>query len=463
MLDSVFVLPVIDSYLVYAPLNDLAALVDRTAVRQIWEGLTSSRGEGSGPLGDIIASLKAARRPPLPRQGSLKPAFLGLIPTRDCNLACQYCGFLPEGESWQVMDLELARDAVDWYLGRVAQGGEHSGNGDGCLAEVHFFGGEPFCATEVVDLVYHRTRLKAAELGLDVRFETATNGVFDERRGRWIADSLDDVILSLDGPADVQDRQRPRRGGQGTFDAVVRSARILSEGRAELSFRACVTADTVDRMPETAAWFCQEFRPVSVCFEPVQPTAQAAAAGLAPPDPWAFARRFVEAAEILEAFAVKAVYSAADIRSKRVSSCPIGRDVVIVSPDGTISACYLLPHEWERQGLDLVMGRFHGPSVEWDQGSVARVRDLNVWNKPFCQRCFCKWHCAGGCHVNHRLPTVPGEYDRLCIQTRAVALYNVLRAMGQNGLAAASLADGPALAAAVQQPSDRIADVAVGL
>lgn len=453
MLDSVFVLPVVNRYLVYAPLDDLAALVDLSAVRQIWEGLSSSTGDGSGRLGEIIERLKAGREAPLPRQGGLDPAFLGVIPTRDCNLACGYCGFLPEGESREVMDLKLARQAVDWYLDLVAR------DGQGRTAEVHFFGGEPFCATEVVDLVYHQARLRAAELGCPVRFETATNGVFDEARCRWVADSLDDVILSLDGPVEIQDRQRPRKGGQGTFETVVRSAHILSEGRAELSFRACVTAGTVNRLPEIAAWFCEEFRPVSVCFEPVQPTAQAEAAGLVPPDPWAFARRFVEAVRVLEDFGVGAVYAAADISARRVSFCPVGRDVAIVSPDGSISACYLLRQEWEQRGLDLVMGHLRNGSVQLDDGAITAVRALNVWNKPFCQRCFCKWHCAGGCHVNNVLPTVPDGYGRLCIQTRIITLYNVLKAMGQAELAAACLDDDAALATAVQQPSDRIADV----
>jgi len=406
-----------------------------------------------GRLGEIVETVKAGRRAPLPRRGPLKPAFLGLIPTRDCNLACRYCGFLPPGESREVMDLRLACDAVDWYLNLVARDGEEG------PAEVHFFGGEPFCATEVVDLVYHRARLRAAELGCAVRFETATNGVFDEVRCRWIADSLDDVILSLDGPADVQDRQRPRRGGQGTFETVARSARILSEGRAELSLRACVTADTVDRLPEIAAWFCQEFRPVAVCFEPVQPTAEAQAAGLLAPDPWVFAREFVAAARVLEDFGVQAIYAAADIGARRVSFCPIGRDVAIVSPDGTISACYLLRQEWEQRGLDLVMGRFESGSVHLSEEAIAGVRELNVWNKPFCQRCFCKWHCAGGCHVNNILPAAPGEYGRLCIQTRIIALCNILKSMGQAGLAESLVHDGSALAVAVQQPSDRIADV----
>jgi uncharacterized protein len=214
----------------------------------------------------------------------------------------------------------------------------------------------------------------------------------------------------------------------------------------------------VDRLPEIAEWLCREFRPVSICFEPVQPTAQSAAAGLLPPDPWRFARRFVEAAAVLEGFGVEAVYAAADIRARRVSFCPVGQDVVIVSPDGLLSACYLLRQDWEEKGFDLVLGRMENGTVYLDEEALAAIRALNVRNKPFCRRCFCRWHCAGGCHVNHVLPAGDGAYDRLCVQTRIITLGNILRAMGQDALLAALLDDGAALARAVEQRSDRIAE-----
>lgn len=451
-MNNVFVIPVLNLCLVYAPLHAVAALVTPSAVDQMRQALEVGEKVKTDRLRDLVELLTMAPAPaPQPGQGEPAPAFLGLIPTRGCNLACAYCGFPTPATSDQVMDLKVARTAIEWYLDRVVRAGVQ-------MAEIHFFGGEPFYAGEVVEFAYHFARLKAAEMGCTVRFEVATNGTFDEDRCRWAADSLDSIVLSLDGPADIQDRYRHRRDGRGSFQAVVRSARILSEGPAELAIRTCVTAETVGRLPDIAAWIGQEFHPASVCFEPVQPSAFSAAAGLLPPDPWLFSRNFVEAARILEAYGVEPVYAAADISARRVSFCPAGQDVPIVSPDGSIAACYLLPQEWAARGLNLHLGWIENDTVFLDNAAVARARGLNVWNRPFCDRCFCKWHCAGGCHVNHTLSGVPGDYDRLCLQTRAIALRNILKALNHDDLACELLQDRPALERAVWQPSDALAD-----
>ena len=329
----------------------------------------------------------------------------------------------------------------------------------GTTAEIHFFGGEPFCAQEVLDFVFHYAYLKASEAGLTVRFEVATNGVFDDARSHWAADSLDSIILSFDGPASIQDLQRPHRDGRGSFTRVARTAAILSEGSAELSFRVCVTADTVEELPVIARWFCHEFRPVSVGIEPLQPSAPSRSAGLQPPDPWTFAQKYCEAAWILEEHGIEPVYAAADIRARRVTFCPVGQGVPIISPDGVVAACYLLARDWEQKGLDLRLGRMDSGLVFLDADQVAAARRMNVWEKPGCSGCFCRWHCAGGCHVNHRPPDRQGRYDRLCIQTRVLTLRNILTRMERAELMVDLLQDGQALRRAILQPSDAIASV----
>ncbi|MBN1657742.1 MAG: radical SAM protein [Anaerolineae bacterium] len=449
-LDNIFVLPVLDQYLLYAPLQGLAVLLNAAAVRFVSNCLLTGSGEAPGRVGEVVAELSSGRgSPPQPRQGPLRPAYLGLLPTRGCNLACRYCGFVPRERRTQVMDLELARDAIDWYLDLVRERGERT-------AEIHFFGGEPFHAPQVVEFCVQYARTRALDVGIGVRFEVATNGVFDQSRARWLAETFDDVIVSLDGPAEIQNHYRPGRGGQETYESVVRTAEIVSDGPAALALRVCVTADTVARMPEIAAWLCEAFRPAAVCFEPVRPVP--GTHSLAPPDPWCFARRFVQAAAILEASEVKPVYATADIGTRRVSFCPVGSDVVIVSPGGTLSTCYLLRDEWEARGLDLEIGYMKGGTAHVDGDRLATTRALNVWNKPACRTCFCQWHCAGGCHVYNELPRRPGDYGRLCVQTRAIALRNILTTMEECECAAALFDSQSALMAAVSQHSDAISD-----
>jgi uncharacterized protein len=153
------------------------------------------------------------------------------------------------------------------------------------------------------------------------------------------------------------------------------------------------------------------------------------------------------------------VYAAADIAARRVSFCPVSQDVPIVSPDGSINACYLLRQDWEVRGLDLRLGKIENGAVLLDDGAVAAARSLNVWNKPLCARCFCKWHCAGGCHVNHVLSTTPGDYDRLCTQTRILTLRNILGAMGRDDIARELVESPGALERAVWRTGDTIAEV----
>lgn len=448
--ENTFIVPVLTQFLVYAPIQGLAALVNSSAVSQLPAHLWDTASD-SGPLDTIVQTLRSEQYcPPSPRQGDLAPPFLGLLPTRGCNLACRYCGFVPPGDASVIMPLRLARDAVDWYLDLVDKAGQRE-------AEIHFFGGEPFCAPEILDLTVNLARIRAKEIGCTIRFEVATNGVFSQDRCHWAADNLDTIVLSFDGPAEIQNQHRPYKDGRNSFEIVARSAKILSHGSAQLFFRACVTAQTVDRLPEIAAWFCSAYHPAGVCFEPVQPNAPGEWGAFEPPDPWTFARQYIRAARVMETYGVEPVYATADISTRRVSFCPVGQDVVIVSPGGELSACYLLRQDWEARGMDLTLGRIADDgAVTLYSNAVAYARKQNVWNEPFCRGCFCKWHCAGGCHVNHLLPETPGNYDRLCLQTRIITLCNILASMGRTDLVDRLLADRAALEKAIWQPSDAI-------
>ena len=141
---ELFSVPVFDNYLIYAPLHHTVALVNERAVQEIRSGVRTG-----APVTEVLRPLlNQLRSPadvaPTPRTGPLtNPLFLGLIPTRGCNLGCRYCDFAAPKQTSPVMDLGLARQAIDGYLNLLKSAGQSH-------AELHFFGGEPFYAGAVV-------------------------------------------------------------------------------------------------------------------------------------------------------------------------------------------------------------------------------------------------------------------------------------------------------------------------
>jgi uncharacterized protein len=451
--DSIFCLPAGGVSLVYAPLHGLAAVMRNEAAERLAAALRENDRLVSGPVGTIATHLlDAAAATPQARSGPLsEPLFLGVVPTRGCNMACGYCDFAAPKSGSPTMDLHLARAAVEGYLVLLDRGGHRHG-------AVHFFGGEPFRAPNVVEFIVEFAARRASELGIALDFEASTNGFFSSARAEWVADRFSTIVLSLDGPARVQDRQRPALHARPTFSAVARTAKILSDGSAELIVRSCVTAASVDLLPEWATWISRELRPSTVCFESLTRSASTAAAGFRPPDPYRFARQFAQAALILDKQGITTVQSTSDLRDCRISACPVGQDALIVSPDGAVDACYLLEKEWRDQGLELRLGLVNvaARSLEIEDEALERTRRLAARHKPLCANCFCQYHCAGGCHVHHDTNRPAAAYDDMCVATRLITADKVLRRLGLTAVADRTLTDPVAAHSLARHADDRL-------
>ncbi len=423
----IYAIPISGKHLVYAPLKKLAALVNGKAVASLGGWLRDDAG-GKQPIAGLEPLCEGVEEPdgymPEMKTGPISPAFLGIIPSRSCNLACSYCSFGAAHAPREQMNPLVAASAVEWMAENCAQRGE-------TRLEVHFFGGEPLVAADVVEVVVHKARAMAEKLGLVPHLELSTNGLFDQDWAGFVGDYFDTVVLSLDGPADIHDRQRPRPGGGGSFEAVVATARCLAQSQAELCLRGCISSGSVARMEEIAGWFCEAFDPKAVNFETLQPTVRSDSAGLRPPDPYEFARHFIRAEKVAREAGVTTVHASAEIGKNRFSFCPVGTDTLVVSPDGRVSSCYLPEREWKARGLDFHVGsvgrrRTFGIDLE----HIEALRDCVTTEPDRCARCFCRWTCSGGCRVNHSYPGCSRHYDDFCIQTRIITACRLLLSLG---------------------------------
>jgi len=455
---DIYAVPVSGSFLLCSPRRAISALVNRKAIEYIIER-PSGKGK-AGPEADKLQNLfDSLSRPlsaiPSERKGPINPAFLGIIPTRRCNLSCLYCDFGAGKASDDQMDLRMAAKAVDW----IAETAYHLRQD---AFEVHFFGGEPFAGQEVIEVAVHRSRALAQGMGMAARFEVATNGVFSDDVACFVGHYFDTAVLSFDGPEEVHDRNRPGKRSQGSFARVARTASLLSRSPVDLCFRMCVTRESVGKMETIARWFVETFQPLIINFETLEPTSESNEAGLRPPDPYDFAEHYVRSRRVLKDLGIHAVYASAVTGEIRHSFCPVGKDAAILSPDGRVSSCYLFRKSWEKRGLDMDIGRFADDgTMHLNMESIGKLRSL-VKDKPRCECCFCRWTCAGGCHVNHSYPGSPLQRTDFCIQTRIITACSLLDDLGMEQEMEKLLSDRATMEALALAPSDRLNDTNIG-
>ncbi len=160
---NTFIIPFANDYLVYSPLTGISALINKTGVLALQEQIRlieKNLGNHESKLYEL--ALEISHSPmhiPSRKTGSLNPDFLGIIPTRSCNGACNYCDFGAEKASSEKMSYNLAVETVNWYVELIKSKQRN-------IVEIHFFGGEPMVARDVIEVVVQRARLLALEHNL---------------------------------------------------------------------------------------------------------------------------------------------------------------------------------------------------------------------------------------------------------------------------------------------------------
>ena len=157
-----------------------------------------------------------------------------------CNLRCRYCyigtnGALENG----FMDQEVARQAVDYAFSRVWPGETVSM----CL-----FGGEPLLNKHVFRFILRYGTEAAAAQGKKIHYSVTTNAtLLDDDLLADVNQFGVGVMVSIDGPREVQDQNRPRANGQGSFDLTMAGVRKLQDLGRQVNARCTLSNQCLDR------------------------------------------------------------------------------------------------------------------------------------------------------------------------------------------------------------------------
>ena len=370
--------------LFYAP-GFLAAAREKEA-GEIRLTLSGEIPFGDLPLSDLInfASSACSEWAVIHDQASYRPACLTIYSSQACNLKCAYCFAEGKRENALQLDTEFILRSA-WGVLRNCRETETP------FTVVFHGGGEPSLDPRLPELW---TDLKDLSENAGVPFFSyiATNGVMDAERARWIAEHFDAVGLSVDGPPEIQNKQRPLRGGGESAPAVERTAAILKEVQGRLNVRVTVPPENAGRIPEIAEYCAQTLHADEVHVEPVY----CRGAGPDPDLADGFCTAYLKAKQSLAAAGVSLTFSGSRVGEIHGRYCQIFRRVLhLVPPHGT-SPCFVLSSEREVEQAHFC----------FEQDGITDHSRL-IPEDPECADCFNRFHCARGCP--DVCPALPGE------------------------------------------------------
>ncbi|MCR5789215.1 MAG: thioether cross-link-forming SCIFF peptide maturase [Lachnospiraceae bacterium] len=338
---------------------------------------------------------------------------LCLLVSHTCNLNCDYC-FAAQGKfkgKNGLMDLETGKRALDFLV-------EHSGSRRNL--EVDFFGGEPLLNFEVCRELVRYARSMEKEKGKNFRFTLTTNGIgLNDEVMEWANRECYNVVLSLDGRKEVNDRFRVDLSGKGSYERIVPKFQefVKKRGNRQYYIRGTFTHHNPD-FTNDIFHMADDLGFTELSMEPVvcDPKDQNA---LTKEDLPVLLRQYEILAEDMlrrekEGKPITFYHYMIDLEEgpciyKRISGCGAGTEYLAVTAFGELYPCHQFVNDPDYCLGNLKDGITNEPMRD-------EFRLCNVYAKPECRDCWAKLYCAGGCSANalHATGDIHGAYEYGC-------------------------------------------------
>ena len=343
------------------------------------------------------------------RQSVIKAMCLHVA--HDCNLACKYC-FAGDGEycSKGLMSFEVGKAAFDYLIA-------HSGTRKNL--EVDFFGGEPTLNFEVVKQLVEYGRSIEKQHNKNFRFTFTTNGVKVTNEIMDFCDKeMSNVVMSLDGRREVNDRMRVNKNGDGCYDKIVPIFQKWADRRNQQNYyiRGTYTKFNTDFASDIIHMADLGFKEISI--EPVVAS---------PDEPYALS--YDDLATLKNQYDILAkemirrekkgkgfnfYHYMIDLEGgpcivKRISGCGVGTEYMAVTPDGDIYPCHQFVGD-EKFKMGNVFTGIENTNI------CDEFKFCNVYAHEECKDCFARLYCSGGCAANayHSTGSIRGVYELGC-------------------------------------------------
>lgn len=332
-----------------------------------------------------------------------------------CNLNCSYC-FAAQGNfhgERGLMSFEVGKRAIDFL---IENSGYHKN------LDIDFFGGEPLMNWEVVKELVKYGRSIEKDAGKNIRFTLTTNGIgITDEVIDFCNEEMHNVVLSLDGRKEVNDKFRVDLAGNGSYDRIVPKFQHFVERRGNKSYymRGTFTHFNTDFVTDILHMADLGFKELSM--EPVV-TSPDSPSFLTEEDLPILMEQYEKLAREMikrnsEGNGFTFYHYMLDLTCgpciyKRISGCGAGTEYLAVTPWGDLYPCHQFVGDDKYKMGDIYNG------ITANQGIPLRdeFAKCNAYTREDCKNCWAKLYCSGGCAANayHATGSIAGVYDYGC-------------------------------------------------
>jgi uncharacterized protein len=266
---------------------------------------------------------------------------------------------------------------------------------------VTFFGGEPLLNVPLISHLVEYGNEKAESEGKKITYSMTSNcTLLTHEIIEFLNEKHINVLVSMDGPKSIQDRNRPFKNGSGSYDSIRSGLQKLISSRKTVTARATLTSDCL----------CMDkiitgLKDVGFSYIHIEPVTADKGASFALSE-----KDFDTLKEEYSSLGKKFLNSILKGTSTGFSNilrtihqiqnsvvryypCGAGKNLLGVDADGSISLCHRFTGMKEFS---------FGTVSEPDFSLQKKILQTHVDAREVCKKCWARHLCGGGCwHENY--------------------------------------------------------------
>lgn len=307
-----------------------------------------------------------------------------------CTLDCIYCSEARYNENNSItISKDVAFQIIDAYFLWI--------NNFPSITEIILsfdYGGEPICKLDLLECISKQFRKKCVENNYKSVVMMTTNCTWNTDLLPRVLESVDEIIVSIDGPKKLHEKYRINKLGNSLFELILKNALAIYKSGKLKQISSVITKDTLLYAKEYAEFFINTFPGCSVKVSAVIVTGNAKTNNVERIQVNEMTK-FVELIEKKAQGKIKIIDSKPEkiLTYKYVYGCEHMRTTNwFFWLDGKISCCT------ERNNSNFYIGNIDKNTLNMNFSLMKRLmEENNVENIEKCSECIAKYYCSGGC------------------------------------------------------------------